>query len=216
MICSLCRAPAQSTARCAAGHFVCDTCHAGSAKDVIELTCAMTTSTDPLEIARALMRHPKVKLHGPEHHFLVPAVLLAADANARGIPGDKGTRLREARRRCEPIGGGFCGFQGACGAAIGAGIYVSVATEATPLSRESWGLANGATGEALRLLARVGGPRCCKRTTSLVLLSMVKYARERLGVRLDGKGAPCEFSDTNAECIEARCPLYPRASGPRA
>jgi hypothetical protein len=145
----------------------------------------------------------------------VPAALLAADANARGVPEDKARRLREARRRSEPVGGGFCGLQGACGAGIGAGIYVSIATGATPLAREPWALANRATSEALGVLARVGGPRCCKRTTSLVLLSMVKYARERLGVQLDGHGAPCEVADLNAECIEARCPFYPRGAGPR-
>ena len=215
MTCASCGARASSAARCTSGHFVCDACHAASAKDVIERHCAATTSTDPLEIARTLMRHPKVKLHGPEHHFLVPAALLAADANARGVPEDKARRLREARRRSEPVGGGFCGLQGACGAGIGAGIYVSIATGATPLAREPWALANRATSEALGVLARVGGPRCCKRTTSLVLLSMVKYARERLGVHLDGHGAPCEVADLNAECIEARCPFYPRGAGPR-
>lgn len=213
MRCATCGAPASSTARCTgAGHFVCDACHSGSAKDVIERFCLATESTDPLEIARALARHPKVKLHGPEHHFLVPAALLAAHANARGAQGDLPRLVAEARRRSDPVAGGFCGFQGACGAAIGAGIYVSLATGATPLASEPWALANGATARALDVLARVGGPRCCKRTTWLVLLSAVRYARERLGVELGGRGAACEFSEVNAECIEARCPFYPRPS----
>ncbi len=214
MTCATCGSSAASAARCVAGHFVCDACHAGSAKDVIERFCAATASTDPLEIARVLMRHPKVKLHGPEHHFLVPAALLAAHANACGAPSDKPRLLAEARRRSEPVAGGFCGFQGACGAAIGAGIYVSLATGATPLAAEAWGLANGATARTLDVLARVGGPRCCKRTTGLVLLSAVKFAREKLAVALDGRGAPCEVSEINAECIEARCPFYPRRASP--
>jgi hypothetical protein len=89
---------------------------------------------------------------------------------------------------------------------------VSLATGATPLATEAWALANGATARALDVLARVGGPRCCKRNTGLVLLSAVKYAREKLGVELDGRGAPCEVSELNAECIEARCPFYPRSA----
>ncbi|HUL57691.1 MAG TPA: DUF5714 domain-containing protein [Anaeromyxobacteraceae bacterium] len=213
MRCATCGAAAASAARCVAGHFVCDACHSGSAKDVIERCCAAAEGVDPLEIARTVMRHPKVKLHGPEHHFLVPAALLAADANARGVPEEKPRLLAEARRRSEPVAGGFCGLQGACGAAIGAGIYVSLTTGATPLSAEAWGLANGATAQALDVLARVGGPRCCKRTTGLVLLAAVKYARERLGVELGGRAAPCEVSDLNAECIRGRCPFYPRAAG---
>ncbi len=211
MSCALCGAPAESAARCTAGHFVCDACHSGSAKDVVERACLETRSDDPLEIARAVMRHPAVKLHGPEHHFLVPAALLAAHANARGAREDLPRLVAEARRRSEPVGGGFCGFQGACGAAIGAGIYVSLATRATPLASEPWALANAATARALDVLARVGGPRCCKRTTGLVLLTAARFARERLGVKLATTSTPCEWADANAECIEQRCPFYPRS-----
>lgn len=212
MSCASCGTGASSAARCREGHFVCDACHSGSAKDVIERFCLATDATDPLEISRALMRHPKLKMHGPEHHFLVPAALLAAHANARGAPGDKPRLVAEARRRSDPVAGGFCGFQGACGAAIGVGIYVSVATGATPLAREPWALANGATARALGVLARVGGPRCCKRTTWLAMLSAIRFARERLGVELRGGGGPCEFTALNAECLETRCPFHPRSS----
>lgn len=210
MRCATCGAVAVSAARCTSGHFVCDACHSGSAKDVIERFCAATASTDPLEISRALMRHPKVKMHGPEHHFLVPAALVAAHANARGKAPDKPRLLAEARRRSDPVAGGFCGFQGACGAAIGAGIYASIASGANPLAREPWALANAATAQALQVLARVGGPRCCKRTTWLVLLSTIRFARERLGVVLGGRGERCEHSALNGECIATRCPFHGR------
>ncbi len=209
--CATCGAASESAVRCRAGHFVCDACHSGSAKDVIERFCLATTSIDPLEISRELMRHPSLELHGPEHHYLVPAAFLSALANARGEPGETPRLLAEARRRSEPVAGGFCGYQGACGAAIGAGISVSLATGATPLSAGPWALANAATARALDVLARVGGPRCCKRTTWLVLLETIRFAREHLGVRLGARRAACEFSDLNAECIEARCPFYPRA-----
>ena len=39
--------------------------------------------------------------------------------------------------RATDIKGGFCGFYGNCGAAVGTGIYVSIITGATPLTRES-------------------------------------------------------------------------------
>jgi hypothetical protein len=212
MRCVLCGAEAESAARCAAGHFVCDACHSGTAKDAIERACLAAEGDDPLAIARALMRHPKLKLHGPEHHFLVPAALLAAHASATGRRADLPRLLAEARRRSDAVAGGFCGFQGACGAGIGAGIYVSLVTGATPLTREPWALANGATARALEILSSVGGPRCCKRTTGLVLLAAIQYASERLGVRLAGSSAPCEFADRNSQCIEGRCPFYPRSS----
>jgi hypothetical protein len=212
MRCVLCGVESESAARCAGGHFVCDACHSGSAKDVIERACLAAEGNDPLAIARALMRHPKLKLHGPEHHFLVPAALLAAHASVTGRRAELPRLLAEARRRSDAVLGGFCGFQGACGAGIGAGIYVSLATGATPLAQEPWGLANGATARALEVLAKVGGPRCCKRTTGLVLLATARYAGEKLGVKLAPSSAPCEFADRNAECIEGRCPFYPRSS----
>jgi Family of unknown function (DUF5714) len=216
MTCESCGGAASSSARCRSGHFVCDACHSTSAKEVIERFCATAEITDPLEISRALMRHPTLKMHGPEHHFLVAAALLAAHANARGVPGERARLVAEARRRSEPLGGGLCGFQGACGAAIGAGIYVSIATGSTPLAREPWALANGATARALDVVSRVGGPRCCKRTSWLAMLSAIRYAREHLGVMLEGRGERCEFTELNRECIESRCPFHPGATAPHS
>jgi uncharacterized protein DUF5714 len=216
MTCARCGAVHASAARCEGGHFVCDACHSRSAKDAIERFCLATESTDPLEIARTLMRLPELALHGPEHHFLVAGALAAAHANARETPAEKARLLGEARRRSEPVAGGFCGFQGACGAAVGVGIYVSLATGATPLATEGWALANGATAKALGALARVGGPRCCKRTSFLALLAAVQYARAHLGVEMGGRGEACEHSELNAECIRTRCPFYPRSAGARS
>lgn len=212
--CALCGAAGRSQASCAAGHFVCDACHAGKAKEVIERFCAATTLTDPMAIAEGLMRHPSVKLHGPEHHFLVPAALLAALSNVRGEPERRAERVAEARRRAEPLVGGLCGFQGACGAAIGAGIFASIATGATPLSTEAWSLANGLTARALTAVAAGGGPRCCKRDTFLSVLAGARFAREALGAALPAQATTCRWSDQNRECLEGRCAFYRGGSAP--
>ncbi len=208
--CAVCGAEESSAARCRDGHYVCDACHSGSAKDVIERFCVRSTLTDPVEIALGLMRHPALKMHGAEHHFLVPAALLAAWYNARGEPKWKEERIREARRRSDPVAGGFCGIQGACGAGIGTGIFVALVTEATPLKGEERGLANQMTAAALALISRTGGARCCKRESLLALLEAARFTREHLGVDLKGHGPRCEFTDLNAECIEGDCPFYPR------
>ncbi len=47
MSCALCGATRTSNARCSAGHYACDACHAAPAKDVIERTCAATDETIP-------------------------------------------------------------------------------------------------------------------------------------------------------------------------
>ncbi len=206
--CALCGTSRETAARCAAGHFVCDACHSGSAKDVIERVCARTASADPVEIAVGLMRHPVLKMHGPEHHFLVPAALVAAWCNATGRGDERAERVAEARRRSEPIAGSFCGIQGACGAGIGTGIFVALATGSTPLRGAERGLANRMTARALEVISGTGGARCCKRESLLSLLAAVKFAREHLGVDLRGRGPACEWSDRNAECLGDGCPFH--------
>jgi len=208
MTCALCGRTRDSAASCAGGHYVCDGCHAGQAKDVIERFCAATLLTDPMAIAVGLMHQPSLKLHGPEHHFLVPAALLAALSNAEGAPERRAGRVAEARRRAEPLVGGLCGFQGACGAAIGAGIFASIATGATPLSTEAWRLANGLTARALEAVAKAGGPRCCKRDTFLSILTGARFAQATLGVALPARGLACEWSDRNQECLGEACAFH--------
>jgi hypothetical protein len=209
MTCALCGATHASAARCVAGHYACDACHASPAKDVIERTCAAAGEADPIALAVRLMRHPSVKMHGPEHHFLVPAVLLAAWSNARGEPGRRAARVAEARRRTEPLCGGFCGIQGACGAGIGTGTFVAIATGATPVKGPERGLSNRMTARALDVVSRTDGPRCCKRDSFLAILAAARFARAHLGVELPARGPTCEWSDANAECIGDACPFHP-------
>lgn len=215
--CAFCGTAGTSPVACAGGHFVCDACHAAPAREVIERACLASDSTDPISLATGLMRHPSLKLHGPEHHLLVPAVLLTAWANARGEGAGKPRLLAEARRRSDGVAGGSCGFQGACGAGVGVGIFASIASGATPLAKASWGVANRATGRALTVIGQLGGPRCCKRTSWLALLTGIRVAGESLGVELSGRGPACEWNEVNAECLGDPCPFHPaRRSGSAA
>jgi hypothetical protein len=162
------------------------------------------------------MRHPEVRMHGPEHHFLVPAVLLTTSSLATGEEALLGDRLKKARDRARQVKGGFCGFLGDCGAAVGTGIFVSVLTGATPLSREEWRLSNLMTSRSLRDIALAGGPRCCKRNTALAILAAVSFVAGELGVTIPVReGYTCEFSDLNRECRKMECPFYREEKLPR-
>jgi hypothetical protein len=213
LTCALCGGAFASTARCRDGHHVCDRCHAAPAQEAIERFCAATELRDPVEIAQVLMRHPGVRMHGPEHHFLVPAALLAAWSNATGAPPERRAALvAEARRRSEPLLGGFCGTQGACGAAIGTGIFFALATGSTPLKGRERSLSMRMTTVALDALSRTGGARCCKRDSLLSILAAARQARVELGVALKARGRPCRFSARNAECLDRACPFFPRTA----
>ena len=136
--CSSCGRVQATSAKCPEGHFVCDDCHRLTAEDFIGKACLSKEIADPLELAIFLMRHPAVKMHGLEHHFLVPAVLLTGYSIASGRQAALGGWLKKARDRAGQVKGGFCGFLGDCGAAVGTGIFMSVLSGRRP-SRERSG-----------------------------------------------------------------------------
>ncbi len=208
--CAICGEVQATSARCRKGHFICDRCHALPAEDLIEEFCIHTEETDPVSMAITLMNNPEVRMHGPEHHFLVPAVLLAAYYNRKGEPEKKAAKIKIARSRAEQIKGGFCGFMGDCGAAVGTGIFISIITGATPLSKEEWQLSNLSTAETLHEIALHGGPRCCKRNLFIAIRATVRFLGEHFGLDLPlPKEIRCEFSPMNQECRMSECPFYP-------
>lgn len=211
MACAVCGKESLSTAACVKGHFVCDTCHGLDALDWIEARCRTSENRDPIALANELMAHPAVKMHGPEHHFLFPAAMTAAWYNTRGTPQEKAAKLALVRQRAQVVPGGFCGFQGACGAGIGMGIFWSVVTGATPVSKVEWGQANSLTGRALVAIAAHGGPRCCKRDGWLAMSTAIATLQREMGISLEQGAAPsCVFSARNKECTGADCPFSPR------
>ena len=210
MECYYCKEPHATDARCAGGHYVCDRCHSLSGMDLIETYCMKAASQDPVEMAMDLMKNPQVKMHGPEHHFLVPAVLLTAYYNTLRIDEERRRAgLKKARERAEKVLGGFCGFYGDCGAAVGTGIMMSVLTGATPLSKQEWRLSNLMTAKSLFTIANHGGPRCCKRNSFLAIGEAVDFLKEHLGTTIPVNHAfMCEFSALNKECLTDECPFH--------
>ena len=206
--CEKCGGEFESTAACADHHFVCDKCHARAGYEAISDLADRTRSADPVAIAVEMMNSHLINMHGPEHHYLVPAALLAAFANAGGAV-DLAQALPLARQRAEKVPGGICGFWGSCGAGIGSGIFISLVTGATPLSAEPWQLANRMTSHSLAAIADNGGPRCCKRDTLLAILTAVDFVREHLGVAMEKPGSiSCSFYSNNPSCKKETCLFY--------
>jgi hypothetical protein len=208
-VCAICGEGISSQTVCTGGHFVCDRCHGLPALDLIELTCRASRETDPLRLADSLMRNPAVNMHGPEHHYLVPAVLISACCVLHGDHG-KAEKLAMARKRAEEVKGGFCGFHGTCGAAMGAGIACSVLTGATPLAKDQWRLANLMTAACLTAIGEAGGPRCCKRDTFLALLTAREFLNRHLAAGIpEGLQPVCTFAGNNRECLGRECRFFP-------
>ena len=204
--CALCGKEEKTLIYCPAGHYVCDSCHSKAALEVLRQVLASTETTDPAAILEQVMSHPAVPMHGPEHHIIVPAAIVAAVRNS-GYPLPKGA-VDKAIERASKVPGGWCGTYGDCGAAVGAGIAVSVITGATPLTGKPRTLAMAATTQALsRMLDEQ--PRCCKRASRIAIQSTAEFLREHLGINLlQADKARCTYSLKNQECARERCPYY--------
>jgi hypothetical protein len=207
MTCAFCGKEFKALIYCPEGHYVCDACHSRAAVNVLRDVLKSTQSADPAEILEKVMAHPSVPMHGPEHHAMVPAIILTAIKNA-GYPLPDGA-VEKAIKRGSKIPGGWCGSYGACGAAIGVGTALSVLTGATPLTGKTRSLANEATAFALGKMVD-GGARCCKRASRNALQAAVDFLETRMGISLKhSDNIKCQYVKRNRECIGKECAYFP-------
>lgn len=205
MECALCHRKENSKTRCIHGHYVCNECHTRGLDTIIGL-CLSETSRNPVEIIEKVMAQPFCHMHGPEHHVMVGSALLTAYKNAGGDV-DLNTALVEMMNRGKSVPGGACGFWGACGAGISAGMFISIICKSTPLAKEPWGLSNLMTSAALNAIGSVGGPRCCKRDSFLSILAAIDFVRVHFGIEMEKPAIVCGHSLKNNQCIGSRCPF---------
>jgi hypothetical protein len=168
----------------------------------------------PTQLALHLMNFPKLPMHCPQHHYLVPAAMLTAAYKAQ----DKAVQmlqndLIEAMMRAKNVLPAFCGLYGSCGAAVGLGIYVSILKDSNQYSVDNWSLANKIVGESLLRIAEIKGPRCCKRNSFIALQVGEKFTKENFNLDLGTKKSiTCTHYARNKECKKNECPYFPGLS----
>ena len=207
--CAVCGKMAPANAACEKGHFVCDECHTGGKAEILSFL-HQSGEKDPVALYLQVCALKAVHLHGPEHHSIVPCVLLTAFRNNGGAL-EYEECLNEAWKRGGKVPGGSCGFLGVCGAAVGAGIFASILCESTPLTAEVWDVPQRLTMDCLKCMTEIGGPRCCKRTGRIARKAAASFSGEHLGALLPGSEAACILSLRNKECLHQRCPYYGKA-----
>ena len=202
---------------CSAGHYICNMCHRAEGVSYIMELCSNSDSTDPIAIMNEAMKDKSIYPNGPEHHTLIGAALITAYANAggknpEGKPLDKNAALAELKTRSMQVPGGTCGFWGTCGAATSSGQAMSILAGSTPMTDEPWAQCQRLTSLILGRLADVGGPRCCKRTGYIAVLTATPYINEVLGSQMTlPDEVVCTFFPGNAECRRQGCPFFPNA-----
>ena len=207
MICHYCGQTRFADGCCHDGHFVCNRCHQENGLEVIKSICTTTGEQDLIRLLTLIRSHPSIPMHGPEHHAMIPGILLACYRNCGGEIGSK--EILTAISRGADVPGGVCGFWGACGAAIGIGIGVATIFAATPLTPGPRQLAQEFSGRILMALAVRQGGRCCQRETYIALTETARLSSELLHVSLPAEAElHCDQYLKNKECIRAECPLW--------
>ena len=208
MECALCHKVEVSNCRCENGHYVGSECHM-EGMDAFLAACMSETSKNPIDIIHKLMKLPFCHMHGPEHHVLIGGALLTAFKNAGGQL-DLENALIEMQSRGRQVPGGICGLWGTCGAAISAGIFLSIVTGSNPLATTQWSQCINLTSRVLAAEAKIGGPRCCKRNSRIAILEAIDYVNEQFGVQMEKPEVmPCGWCNQNNQCIGERCPFHP-------
>ena len=197
-----------ANAVCKAGHFVCDRCHGQDALQIIEHLCITSAETDMIALLQQIRSHPTVPVHGPEHHALVPGIILATYKNLGGeITIDT---IKTGIARGAKVPGGFCGFYGVCGAALGGGIAFGLILQSTPLKAAARQRIQHATQTCLADIAALEAARCCQRDSWLALRKAAEISKTLLPLPLHAE-APlrCRQMGVNPTCIGSDCPLFP-------
>lgn len=207
--CTFCQGEFSTNSRCEKGHFVCDACHVADGLKVIQHVCTSTNETDMIRLLTLIRRHPAMPVNGPEHHALVPGIILSTYRNLGGdLPV---STIETGIKRGTSVAGGYCAFMGVCGAAVGVGIAFSLILEATPLTPGRRQIVQSAVQTVLSQISGLKAARCCQRDSWLALIKATELSRKYLPISLEAnQPLICAQKSRNKECMGETCPLYGR------
>jgi len=209
--CAICGKTLEANAICGNGHFVCDLCHIQEPLEVIKQVCLTSSAQDMIRLLQMIRAHKKIPMHGPEHHALVPGIILAAYRNLGGEITEK--ELLTGIQRGNQIPGGSCGFMGICGAAVGVGIAFSLILNSNPLTPKERQIIQRLVSQIIGKISERKAARCCQRECYIALKEAARLSFEILPISLKADfPLVCEQHTLNRECIRSRCLIYPEDS----
>ncbi|MDD2382955.1 MAG: DUF5714 domain-containing protein [Sulfurospirillaceae bacterium] len=205
--CYYCGITSSTSVTCESGHYVCDACHSKEALSVIEHLCENSYEKDMLKLFRQIREHPSIPKHGPEHHAMVPAIIVTAYRNSGGkLPK---SALKTALSRGSSVIGGSCGFLGICGAASGVGIGFAILLESSPVASHARTTAQKVTHAVLGKIVEYEAARCCHREVWTALKIASKLSEKFLHVKLLAEvDVTCDQKKFNQYCYGKECPIF--------
>ncbi len=171
--------------------------------------CIEYQGKDPIELAVDIMNDDIIRMHGPEHHFIVPAVLITCVRNHSNVKYDLKEKLDIAQKRAELETPRVCTFkEGSCGAAQGTGVFMSMYLGRDEMDEDAWSPSNKIITESLKKIDESRGPRCCKRDTYIALETAADFLKKKFSVNLPVSQGKCTFSLRNDGCGHEECEYY--------
>lgn len=210
--CHYCGRTLRMDAVCGKGHFVCDACHGSEVFDVVKHICLTSPERDMITLLNRIRQHPAMPVHGPEHHFVLPGVVLSAYRNCGGHVTDQD--VITAINRGREVPGGTCAFWGTCGAVTGAGIALALIMKANPLKALERQIVQQAAASMIREISAVPAARCCQRESWTVLRMLPDLLDELFSIKVTATGdTQCRQVRLNKECAGKACPYFKKIQG---
>jgi predicted RNA-binding Zn-ribbon protein involved in translation (DUF1610 family) len=217
LACSICGRSDIGRVYCAAGHYLCESCHGAAVREALPQVLAGCRSTSPAEIAEDLITLPQLPMLGCEHALIAAGSLMTALKN-RGDLGVTQHHVTEALERTERQAiSAYCGLSGVCGIVPALGACYSVLVGARcgkgPETRATMELVSRLTA----ITAEEAEPGCCKAFLRSCLAETEVFLQQRLGVeRSAAVSAVCRDMDRHPHgCRGPECAYHPDHAGAR-
>jgi len=190
-------------------HCLCKDCLNLTPQDFVLSMCLKYKNIDPIELSVDIMNSPVIRMHGAEHHFIVPAVLITSLHNYQHKSESLETILNYIKRRAISETPHTCSYDlKTCGAALGTGVFLSVFLNRELSDEDQWSPSNAIIAESLKNVSDSGGQRCCKRDTYLSIQSAINLLKDEFAIELPLSLAKCTFSLRNRTCKHEECQFY--------
>jgi hypothetical protein len=207
--CDYCGKKGPTSHQCASEHYICDECLSGDVHDFIKKECMNYKGLDPIELAIKIMNSPRIRMHGAEHHFLVPAVMTAILHNKDNSFTPLDEELNKLDILIQNNAPKQCSLtSGNCGAAIGSGLFVEEYLKGrfSPEKLKEFG--DFVKLESICEIDEIGLSRCCKRDTYISLEVTAKFLNDNVALDLPLAEPKCTFSRRNKSCGMEDCPFF--------
>lgn len=213
VVCSICGSIHETQILCPDNHFVCQRCHDLEDLEIVENFCSCTVMEDPIKMANALFKNPRISINGREHYYIVVAVLLSAYYNKKKEFEKKKEKLKEARERLEKLHTDGYDAQYICDTSLMAGLFLHLIIGDTNYAAQEWKMCNQIVAKCLDVIAQTSERVCWTRNNFIIILESIHYLREYFSIFVTHGGVECEYTAKNPSCIKTKCPFYMQMRG---